>query len=375
MKKAIALLIILFVSVLFFAGTLTVWTSWEGEEFFEKTAKLFEEKTGNTVEILHVPKIDSKLSMAVRMGKLPDISMIKDADVKNYVKVAVNITDTDLLELGSFDDFYLTPYRYSEGFLAIPYYADVQVLFVNKRIFTELGFPLKLDSIQDIENAAPVLESAGYIPIAWDFTSPYIFYPFLAASGPFWDESGKPILNQEKVIETISEIKKLFYKGVFTRLERIEMVDGFKKQKVAMIFQGSYLARDFENAGIDFVMLPFPSFKDKNVRSLIDSKAFIIFNEEKKELAIEFLKFLYDQSINYCITYRKYPLWTVDAPSEIDNLGSIIAHGDFAFNAPGFQPMYFSVMRQTLKTIFSGALSVVDALNNAQKFVDTNWQE
>lgn len=376
MKKGIVLIFALVASSVFFATSLTLWISWEGEEFFSEVAKLYTQETGIEVKILNVPKLDDKLFTALRTGNLPDISMVKDVYIERLSKSGflTKLDSKDIELIGSFDRECLGPYSFDSTVFAIPYYADVQVVFANQALLQGQGISFDAGyGIEDIEEIAEKFAGSNIIPAAWDFMSPYIFYPFLTAFGNLKNEEGKPIFDSSEIGEGIEYIKSLFDSGTFVRMNRGALVNSFEDGKIALLIQGSYLAKDFEEAGIDFKILPFPEVNGKKVKPVIDSKGFAVFTKEKKDIAIGFLKFLYSKSIDFCIEYNKIPLWTSKVPDELSELYDIYKEGQYMFNGLKFQSLYFNTMKTVLQAVYSGSLSVDEALKSAQDYVNSNW--
>jgi len=377
MKKVLLVTLMLILMASFrFAEELTIWISWEGEEFFTEVARVYSERTGIDVKVLHVPKLDKKLFTALRTGNLPDISMVKDTNTERIANsdFLVKLGRADLESLGIFPERNLKPYSVNGLLVAVPYYADVQVVFANLDLLESKGLELDFDyTIEDLKKVAEKFAGTDIVPVAWDFMSSYVFYPFMTRFGKLWDKDGKPAFNSPAIAEAITYIKNLFDEGVFTRLNRGALVSSFEAGKIAVVIQGSYLAKDFEEAGIRFKMLPFPLIEGKRVNPIIDSKGFAIFNASKKDIALDFLRFLYSRSIDYCIEYNKIPMWTTDVPVELKDLNDILNVGQYMYNGLKFQSFYFSTMRTVLQAVYSGSLSVDEALKSAQNYVNSNW--
>ncbi|MDI3524501.1 hypothetical protein [Kosmotoga sp.] len=112
MKKVLLVTLMLILMASFrFAEELTIWISWEGEEFFTEVARVYSERTGIDVKVLHVPKLDKKLFTALRTGNLPDISMVKDTNTERIANsdFLVKLGRADLESLGIFPERNLKP--------------------------------------------------------------------------------------------------------------------------------------------------------------------------------------------------------------------------------------------------------------------------
>ncbi|TYB92636.1 MAG: extracellular solute-binding protein [Kosmotoga sp.] len=376
MKLKLLLLFIIFTGSLLFSESLTLWVSWEGLSFFEEKARIFNENTGNNVEILFVPEMEEKLITSIKTDNFPDIALIKDvySGYLSQLNTLHKVTNEDLEQLGTFRKKDLDVFTADGEIVAIPYYADIQVAFVNQSLLRDIHYELSFDySTDDLREIKEKLGDNEIVPVAWDFMSPYVFYPFAVHGSELIDKNGKLQMNTESLAETISSVKELFDKGLFERYERGALVEKFSSNKIAIILQGSYLSPTFEQNNVKFDIFPFPVMNEKRIKGLIDAKGFVILNSKKYETALEFLNFLYDSSISYCEKYYKVPLWTEPDSKKLINLRTILEESQYMEQKADFQRMYFRVMRIVLQSVYSGTMSIDESLQSAQKFVNKNW--
>lgn len=376
MKLKLLLLFIIFIGSLLFSESLKLWVSWEGLSFFEEKARIFNENTGNNVEILFVPEMEEKLITSIKTDNFPDIALIKDvySGYLSQLNTLHKVTNEDLEQLGTFRKKDLDVFTADGEIVAIPYYADLQVAFVNQSLLRDIHYELSFDySIDDLREIKEKLGDNEIVPVAWDFMSPYVFYPFAVHGSELIDKNGKLQMNTESLAETISSVKELFDKGLFERYERGALVEKFSSNKIAVILQGSYLSPTFEQNNVKFDIFPFPVMNEKRIKGLIDAKGFVILNSKKYETALEFLNFLYDSSISYCEKYYKVPLWTEPDSKKLINLRTILEESQYMEQKADFQRMYFRVMRIVLQSVYSGTMSIDESLQSAQEFVNKNW--
>jgi len=375
-KLKLLLLFIIFIGSLLFSESLKLWVSWEGLSFFEEKARIFNENTGNNVEILFVPEMEEKLITSIKTDNFPDIALIKDvySGYLSQLNTLHKVTNEDLEQLGTFRKKDLDVFTADGEIVAIPYYADLQVAFVNQSLLRDIHYELSFDySIDDLREIKEKLGDNEIVPVAWDFMSPYVFYPFAVHGSELIDKNGKLQMNTESLAETISSVKELFDKGLFERYERGALVEKFSSNKIAVILQGSYLSPTFEQNNVKFDIFPFPVMNEKRIKGLIDAKGFVILNSKKYETALEFLNFLYDSSISYCEKYYKVPLWTEPDSKKLINLRTILEESQYMEQKADFQRMYFRVMRIVLQSVYSGTMSIDESLQSAQEFVNKNW--
>ncbi|MBN2220266.1 MAG: extracellular solute-binding protein [Kosmotogaceae bacterium] len=346
---------------------ITFWVSWEGEEFYRDAAAAFKEETGIDVEIVYFPRIEEKLNINLKTGDLPDAAMIKDTYVGDVASSGRNLC-LALSSLKGYPQGFLNVYKWNGEMSAVPYYADCQVAFVNLNAFEEAGIVLgeKLDFDQ-LEAIKDSLTGIVDYPIAFDFTSPYVMFPYVSA-----------LLSQEEQYtleidtsgsrEVVSRIKEYFDEGVISRLERAAMNKLFTQGKIGIMLQGSYMASKFREKGPDFVMLPFPNIEGIEVRGIIDSKGFALFNGDTFEQCMSFIGFLNEHGHDFFVEYDKYPLFGTDSHQELE---SIVNQGKFMPNFPGYQSLLFEALEPALQAIYSGAMTVDQALSGAQSYIDS----
>ena len=349
---------------------LTVWVSWEGEDFYREVASSFEREKGIKVVLEYFPKIEDKLGVALKTGDLPDMALAKDTYSGNLgaSKRPLEIAADDL---AGFKGEYLEVYTYGDAVVALPFYADVQVAFINRSVFEKAGLPLpeELD-MGELETLVQELKKVVQYPVAFDFTSPYMMFPYISDPPPV-GEDGRPLLNGRERVEAAEAIKRYFDTGVLSRLERAAMNGLFRNGKIGIMLQGSYMAEKFAAANLDFAMVPLPDLEGRKIRGVIDSKGFALFKEESYAQSIEFARYLMEKSEAFCGQYRKYPLFeTVQGDPELER---IIASGQYMPNGPGYQAMLFEAFEPALQAIFSGAMGVEQALNGAQGYIDSTW--
>jgi len=365
MKKFfLSVLVILVCSAVF---GITFWVSWEGEKFYRDAAAAFKEETGIDVEIVYFPKIEEKLNINLKTGYLPDAAMIKDTYVGDVAASGRSLS-LNLASLTGYSQKFLNAYVWNGEITAVPFYADCQVAFVNLNAFEEAGIVLgeKLDFDQ-FEAIKESLTGVVDYPIAFDFTSPYVMFPYVSA-----------LMSQEELYElnigasgsreVVSKIKEYFDNGVISRLERAAMNKLFAQGKIGIMLQGSYMASKFREKGPDFVMLPFPNIEGVEVSGIIDSKGFALFNSDTSEQCMSFIGFLNEHSHDFFVEYDKYPLFGSDSPQELE---WVVNQGKFMPNLPGYQSLLFEALEPALQAIYSGAMTVDQALSGAQSYIDS----
>jgi ABC-type glycerol-3-phosphate transport system substrate-binding protein len=350
---------------------ITVWVSWEGESFYQEAANRFQSETGIEVNLVYFPKIEDKLNIALKTGDLPDLALIKDTYTGNIgaSRRAVRIDPSDL---SGFEDKYLQAYSWNGNAFGMPYYADLQVAFLNRRVFAAAGVevPKSLD-FEDLPNIYSELKRVVDYPIAFDFTSPYMMFPYISIDSQPIDTNGRPLVFSMETVMAVSKVKSYFDSGVISRLERGALNGLFRDGKIGIMLQGSYLAPRFRSAGLDFEMLSLPDLEGAVVSGVIDSKGFVFFNEKTYSGSVRFARYLIENSESFYEEFAKYPLLSkLEGAAEIDK---IIDKGQFIPNHPGYQTILFESFEKALQMIFSGRMSIEDSLIGAQGYIDSMW--
>jgi len=160
-----------------------------------------------------------------------------------------------------------------EGIYGIPTTPYGVCVFYNKAIFDELGLELP-KTWEAIEEAAPKLIEAGYIPMAFGAKDNYRGGHFLTALsmkkyGTDLKDAligGEETWNGERTVELISYMEKLYSDGVFGDNQLAYGADGelakLESSEAAIVFSGSWnigTINTFENAS-DIVCKGFPYF-------------------------------------------------------------------------------------------------------------------
>lgn len=199
----------------------------------------------------------------VENGVVTDLSAAMEEDTewtRNYVQSLfgpVNYSDAGI-----------------EGIYGVPTTPYGVCVFYNKEIFDELNMELP-ETWEAIEEAAPALKAAGYIPMAFGAKDNYRGGHFLTALSmkkygqDLKDKliSGDEKWNDERTVELIGYMQKLYEDGVFGENNLAYTADGelakLESKEAAIIFSGSWnigTISQFSNAE-SIVCKGFPYFE------------------------------------------------------------------------------------------------------------------
>ncbi|MFP4460822.1 MAG: hypothetical protein ACLFQE_01360, partial [Thermotogota bacterium] len=160
-------------------GTVVVWVSWEGEDFFRQLSKEWETETGKQVKLVYIPEIEEKLTITLKGGgDLPDICLIKTDHlpiILDYTQ-PVKTAELDGLEY-EYDEKLSQAFYYQSNSYVIPYYADMQIMYLSTKVFNQLDLELP-ENDWDFEEYISIMQSLLKTPVqpcGWGINSAYIF--------------------------------------------------------------------------------------------------------------------------------------------------------------------------------------------------------
>ena len=370
-------LFVIIISICFgFCQSISLWTSWEDEGFYREIAQNYYEETGIEVLITNFPKISEKINLSLKTDDLPDISMISDNMISSlyYSDKTVALTIEEMNKVGNFKEKDIEGFSYLDKILGIPFYSDENAAIVNSDLFDEMNVELPPENFtfDYLNDASETFKENGKNIIGWEFFYPFILYSYIEAYGGLIQDDN-PTFNIEENKIVLKEIKDLFDEDVAVRLERGIQPDKFLNDDVGIILQGTFILPLLENKNFKAYSLPkFDS--DINIPTLIDAKGFSLFNIDKKELCLDFIKYILENGDEFCINNIKVPLYDyLKVPEELKQLYKIHESGVYFTKNPSLQGIYKKVMKQTLQAIYSGSISIDEGLDSAQEFAEKNW--
>jgi len=373
-KKVVLLFALVCLGTANVLASITVWVSWEGEDWFRQVAGEFSAQTGENVEIVHFPAMEEKLAMTVQAGgPFPDVCLVKtdlfpllDTLISPIFFDQLSISPSEIQELGT------QAFSQEEALMALPLYADVQVLYLNRAVFQQAGIPLpQLEDwdLQTLQNTMEALEAQGTTPLAWGLNSAYIFMGLQDGLGsPLLDPEGNFQVDTPENVVLTKMLLDWFERGwIADYPQRPPLVKAFQEGKVAMMPQGSFLLQTFQKKGLDFALLPFPS----PWRTVIDPKAFVVFHPSPN--AWKLLDLMERRSHALCAQTIKIPMWKTEKAEEIPYLPFLLAslqNGVLQPQSAQFSNGYWPAIRGALELILYEKQTPEIALSIAQQYID-----
>jgi len=356
MKKFLLMLVI-FITIIAFATEINVWVSWEGVNYYKIAAQNYEKShPGITVKITSIPDMKKKLFLLSNSpNELPDAFMVRGANILTYASMFKDkILKVERTNSPLDKEF--------EGY-AIPLYADVQMIYVNKNIVKE-----KLDPDYTMDELIKIASKYKY-GLCSDFTSPWIFAGIIYGRKNLVDSNGNITINDKLTKETIEFLLKMEKEGVFTTFNRRAYVPKFKLGHFPFIIQGNFLMKSFENLGFKVEMLPYP--KDgkeyKSFKPLIDAKGMVV----TSKAGLNFAEYLQKSTAlkDLCDEYYKA---NYNGKSKVKALEISLKRGVFEPHSKKYAKGYFRAMRNALILITNSHENIDKTLNEAQIFIDNN---
>lgn len=378
MKRLLLVFSLILVPFVFsIAATVTVWFSWEGQKEFQSIVNEFNRVHPDVqVNLVYIPNMIQKLRiMLASNGNFPDIALIRNNDLglltdANVIKPVSGIKTTAAF----YKSFLVNGSEY-----AYPYYADIQVVYLNKALFKGIPFPKNDWSFSDFEKTAEALKNNGHIGLLLQKTSPYFFDSFNAAfnDGIIPEKNGIPLVNATGTFKAAKLYNYLFNeRKIAVSYKKMALVNAFKTQRAGMFMMGSFLIPDFLNLNLDFTILPYPSLDNGNpIPPVLDSKGFVIFNSNPA--VKEFLDYVTSAKIE-----EKFCKSTYKLPANEEAMKSLGEENTFfktmslsARNAlilprsKVFKEAYGKAISTALTLYLSGEMPLEEAFARAQKYI------
>ena len=385
MKRAIILLVVMLVIVPLFssADTITVWFSWEGQKQFQSVVDDFNTVHPNShVELVYIPEMIQKLRITLSSGSpLPDVALVRNNDLGILVDAGVIKPAGKVNTTPSFyKSFLVNGVEY-----AYPYYADVQVVYVNKNLFKGISFPSLNWRLSDLENIASKLKENGYIGIVFSKNSPYFFNSFNAAfsGGKIPEKDGIVLVNTPGTLKAAELFKSLFdVKKIAVSYKKMALINAFKTGKAGMMLMGSFLIPDFLDSKVNFTILPYPILDDgRPIPPVFDSKGFVVFRESRE--VKDFIDYVTstEKIEKFCRQNYKIPsnvnaIRALEGENEFFKVMSMSAERALILpTSKVFKNAYVPAVSTALSLYLNGELSLKEAFSKAQEYINNHIVE
>jgi maltose-binding protein MalE len=179
---------------------------------------------------------------------------------------------------------------YNRKLVPVPPATDLEMIAIGKSLTTAPGG----------RQGAPGARSGARYGLAWNYTEPFFFIPFLTGFGGWiMDAEGRPSLDTRATVDALKFIKDLrdVYRIIPNEAD-YEIADIlFKDGKAGMIINGDWSWAGYRNAGLDIGVAPLPKITSTGLwcGTMVSPKGFSInanVTEEKKKWVVELIRYL-----------------------------------------------------------------------------------
>ncbi len=379
LKKIILFILAITISTLVFATTdITVWFSWEGQKEFQSLVNDFNASQSNYhVNFVYVPDMTQKLQISLSAGTaLPDMALVRN-DVIGMLVSAKKITP-----VGSVDALqaFTKSFELNGKIYAYPYYADLQVIYLNQKIYNG-KIPGYNWTLSDLEQIASKIKESGHVGIALNSSSSYFFNSFYAGfnGGVVPLKDGIPIVDNSGTMKAFEFYNQIFkVDKIAASYNKSALIESFKTGKAGMLVQGSFLIPDFLSSKLDFVVLPYPNLDDGSpLPPTFDAKGFVVFKDSAAVKAfIDYVTSAKNEEY-FCEPTYKLPA-NIDAMHALENSNDSFKVLDISAQkglvlptTTIFNDAYSNAITTALQLYLSGQMSLKEVLSKAQEYINS----
>lgn len=388
-------------------GKITVW-AWDPNfniSIMNEAAKRYEaDHPGVDIEVQEMAKADVEQNLHTTLAAqttegLPEIVLIEDYNSQKYLQSYPGAF-TDLTNTFSYKDFasYKTEVMTLDGKVyGVPFDSGVAGMFYRTDVFEEAG--IKPEDLQDItwdefiEIGKTVKEKTGKYMLGFDKVDGGFMRMMLQSAGEwYFDSEGKPALTESKaLVEAMELYKKIVDSGIAKPTSGWdEWVGSINSGEAATITSGVWIVGSVkapaDQSGL-WSVAPVPRLStvdSKNASNLGGSSWYILDKSKNKEIAIDFMKTIYEGDLDFYQTiltnngavgsyipaksgeaytkgdeffggkaiYEDFTKWMADIPS--------INYGSYTYEADA------AIMAQ-MDAVCAGTMTVKDAIKAAQE--------
>ena len=359
---------------------LEFWLSWEGVPELKAEVQRFAKAHGKSIRATEVPNTQSKLVAVARGGgRLPDLVMIQSDYVPTLSRASL-IQSVEYLRTDDLVDKGFEAFRSEGRYWALPFYFDAQLVFYRPSIAGPA--PAADWSMEELEGRARALKGKVEAPIAFNLYSAYWLLPFVAGYGKraMLDADGGITADDGPTARALGELLRLRDAGLLAPAERDAMISWFAAGKAAYILTGSYSIPEFERAGFDFGVAPYPvvAATGAAVAPMLDFKGLALSRRtERPVLARRLAQYLTSTGLQARFTsaLSKLPAsrsaWELARTSN-RYFAQLSRSRDIGLVVPPSEAYgaYKNVMWKLLRLVVTGQMKVPEALAAAQRLID-----
>ncbi|CAL9667899.1 ABC transporter substrate-binding protein [Streptomyces sp. enrichment culture] len=269
-----------------------------------------------------------KVTAAVAAGSFPDIAYIFGSDLARVARSPQVVDLTDMVESGPvpWKNYWAASrdaVTLNGKVRAAPAVLDSLAVVCNKKLFREAGLPLPKAgwTWQDFVSTARKLTRSGQgrfgtgWPGTGDEDTVWRMWPLIwDLGGDVVDDDGKSIGFADtgaRALEVVADLARDKSVYVDPKPGSEQMYQVFLSNRMGMVVTGPWQLPDIENAGIDYAVVPLPSFSGRPV-TISGPDTWTVFDngEARSEAARTFLQWLArpEQDVRWDIEAGSLPL-------------------------------------------------------------------
>jgi len=361
-------------------GSLLVWVnSDKGYNGLQAVGDKFAADTGVAVKVETPDSPTEKFQQEAAIGKGPDIFIWAHDRFGDWAKsglIAPVEPGKDVMK--ALDESFWGAVQYNGQTFGYPIAIEGPTQICNADIVKK---PFK--SIDDVKEAAAGLAADGKKALMWDYNNTYFTYGFLTAEGGYAFENVDGVYNPKVTgmanagsVAGVAMIKDLIDTGVMPEGVDYGVFDAaFKAGEVACVINGPWAWADYEKAGIDMILGPYPKIGKGTPAGFTGVlSAAVNASTPNKDLAVEFLEgyllqedglaMVNDDRALGAVTHKKFMKTLAKENDTLADAYKVWQAGEPMPNIPEMGA-FWSNMGPALTAVTQGRQGVEEALNDA----------
>lgn len=277
-------------------GELLVWINADkGYNGLQAVGDRFEADTGIPVTVQTPDAVTEAFQREAAIGQGPDVFFWAHDRFGDWAKSGLLATvDPSPAVRADLDDAFWGAVQYNGETYGYPIAIEGPTQICNTDIVDR-----PFESWEEVRASAPELLNQGIYPLLYAYANGYFNYGVLTVKGGFAFEQingqynpRRTGVNEPGAIEAMEMVRGLIVDDIMPEGVDYGVFDSaFKNGEAACVFNGPWAWADYEAAGIDFVLGPYPTLDGETARGFSGIlSAAINASTPNKDLAVEFLE-------------------------------------------------------------------------------------
>ncbi len=279
------------------SAPLKLWHAYRGDEevALEKSVRLFQEQTGQKVELLAIPydALASKLSSAIPHGVGPDVFIFAHERLRSFQRLEMVAPAEGFIDRSAYFPNALQAIELDGKIFGYPLSLKCLALYVNNTLVPKP--PTNTDEWR-AQLKALSKPSENRFGLAYESGDFYFHAPFLFGfGGRLFDDSGKAQLETPALAQSLSFVKQLQDEQLMPQEASSALVKSlFNDGRAAMTVSGPWFAGEI-SPSISYSVVPLPQVSATGLpmRPFLGVEAaFVSARSDQPQTAQAFAKFL-----------------------------------------------------------------------------------